>query len=175
MSSIPGPWFWANVGFDTTKKLWFVDLHNNRGMTKLFIAKRIVLKDGYGIQYQWADRGPRSFWHVRERIFARDVRSIAYDDGGTLVIESIRVEEPEEEIPPDYAYVCYAYSLRTSGGFLEFYDANNKQLKKVSEKWIIVEDLTRTTAGEYPNIRLRVERKDIKKIIITKTAVIIQG
>ena len=169
------PWLWANVGFDTIKKLWFVDLHNHGGTLQTYIAKNVILKDGYGVQYQWQNRGQHAFWHVRERIFASDVRSIGYDDRGNLVVESIRVESLDEEIPEDYAYLCYAFSLRTSRGFVEFYDCNSKLIKKINEKWIVVEDLTRKTIGEYPNIRFRVEREDVKKIIMTKTALILMG
>lgn len=58
---------------------------------------------------------------------------------------------------------------------MEFYDSNNKLLKAIREKWILVEDLTRKTVGEYPAIRLRVEREDIRKIVITKTAIVLRG
>jgi hypothetical protein len=170
-----GPWLWANLGFDTTKKLWFVDLHNHKGTVQTYIAKNVILKDGYGTQYQWANRGPHAFWHVRERFFASDVKHINYDDSGNLVVESIRIESLSEEIPAGYSYLCYAFSRKTSRGFLEFFDADNRLLKRVNEMWIIVEDVTRKTIGEYPNIRIRVERESIRKIIFTKTAAIIMG
>ena len=75
------PWHWADVGFDTTKKLWFVTLPNNKGTVQTYLARNIILKNGYGAQYHWPDgRGQRDFWHVRERIFANDVKSINCDD-----------------------------------------------------------------------------------------------
>jgi hypothetical protein len=114
VSSSSGPWYWANIGFDTTKKLWFVDLYDNKGMIKMYIAKNVILKNGSGVQYQWPDRGPRAFWHVRERIFANDVRSISYDNEGNLIVESVSVEAPDEDVPRDYSYVTYAYSLKTT-------------------------------------------------------------
>ena len=175
MFSTASPWLWANVGFDTTKKLWFVDLHNHGGTIQTYIAKNVILKDGYGVQYQWQNRGQHAFWHVRERIFASDVRSIEYDQSGNLVVESIPVEALEEETPANYSYLCYAFSLKTSRAFVEFYDMNHELLKKINEKWLVVEDVTRKTVGEYPNIRFRVEREDIKRIVVTKTALILMG
>jgi len=169
-----GPWYWADVGFDTTKKLWFVSLFDHKGTVRSFIAKNIILKNGYGTQYEWPEK-ERAFWHVRERLFAADVRSIDYDKEGNLIVESIRVEQREEEIPQNYSYVTYAYSLKTSKGFVEFYDANDRMLKRINEKWITVEDLTRRTIGEYPHIRIRAEKSDIRKILVTKTMIIIEG
>lgn len=174
MSSPSLPWLWADIGFDTAKKLWFVNLFNYGGGTQSFVARNIIMKNGYGAQYQWPD-GPNAIWHVRERVFAADVKTINYDEKGNLVVDSVRVEAVEDEIPQDYAYLTYAYSLKTSKGFVEFYSANNKLLWRINEKWIIVEDLNRKTLGEYPHIRIRVEKTDIRKIVATKTAIIIQG
>ena len=140
----------------------------------MYLAKGIILKDGYGVQYQWPDnRG--EFWHVRERIYAHDVRSINYDKDGTLVVDSLKIESVDEVMPDDYAYLTYAYSLKTSRGFVEFYDKNDKQIQRTNEKWIIVEGLDRKTVGDYPNIRLRVERENVRKIVTTKTAIVISG
>ena len=175
MSSSAGQWLWADVGFDTAKKLWFVNLFNFGGLTQSFVARNIIMRNGYGAQYQWSDQGPNGIWHVRERIFAGDVKTIEYDEKGSLVIDSVRVESVEDQIPDDYAYLTYAYSLKTSRGFVEFYNANNKPAWRINEKWIIVEDLNRKTIGEYPHIRIRVEKTDIRKITVTKTAIIIQG
>jgi hypothetical protein len=144
-------------------------------MVQVFIAKSIILDNGFGVQYQWPDEGPRNGWHVRERIYATDVKSIDYDANGSLVVTSVRVVAMDEEIPQNYSYICYAYSLRTSKGFVEFYDANNKLLKRINEKWILVENLSRKTVGEFPHIRLRVERQNIKKMLVTKSAIIIEG
>lgn len=99
MSSPLGPWTWGDLGFDTAKKLWFVDLHDYKGSVKMFLARDIVLKDGPGIQYEWPDKGPREFWHVRERFYANEVRSIGYDESGTLVVEFVKVEALDEEVP----------------------------------------------------------------------------
>lgn len=175
MSSAGRQWTWGDLGFDIAKKLWFVDLQDYKGSVKLFPAKNVILKDGAGIQYQWPDKGPREFWHIRERFYVNEVKSIGYDEDGVLVVEFLKVEAVDEEVPQDFSYLIYAYSLRTSRGFVEFYDSNNKVLKAIHEKWILVEDLTRRTVGEFPAIRLRVESKDIKKIVVTKTAIILRG
>jgi hypothetical protein len=42
-------------------------------------------------------------------------------------------------------------------------------------RWIIVEDLRRVTVGEFPKIRMKVEKEDVKEIVITKTTAIIIG
>jgi len=144
-------------------------------MVQIFIARNIILENGYGVQYQWPDEGPRAGWHVRERIYANEVNSIDYDTNGNLVVSSVKVVAVDEDVPQNYSYLCYAYSLKTSRGFVEFYDVNNKLLKRISEKWIIVENLSRKTIGEFPNIRLRVERQNVKKIVVTKSAVVIEG
>jgi len=175
MSSPAGHWLWADIGFDTAKKLWFVNLFNFGGLTQSFVARNIIMKNGYGAQYQWPDQGPNGIWHVRERIFASDVKTIEYDEKGNLVIDSVRVEAVEDVIPDDYAYLTYAYSLKTSRGFVEFYNANNKPVWRINERWILIEDLNRKTIGEYPHIRIRVEKADVRKITVTKTAIMIQG
>lgn len=168
------PWIWADVGFDTNKKLWFLNLFNNKGLTQQYLTRNIILKNGNGIQYQWADnRG--DYWHIRERIYAADVRSVTYDKDGNLIVESIKVEAPDELVPENYAYLTYAYSLKTSKGYVEFFDKNGKLLRTINERWIVVEGLDRKTVGEYPHIRLRVERENVKKIIVTKTAAVISG
>lgn len=177
MSSPPAPpqWYWGDLGFDTAKKLWFVDLHDYKGSVNLLLAHNVVLKNGPGVQYQWPNKAPREFWHIRERFFVNEVRSIGYDDDGTLVVEFVKVETSSEKVPEDYSYLTYAYSLRTSRGTVEFYDASGAMLKAIRERWIFVEDLTRKTTGVYPMIRLRVERDDIKSIIVTKTTIALLG
>jgi len=175
LSSPAGQWLWADIGFDTAKKLWFVNLFNFSGSTQSFVARNIIMRNGYGAQYQWPDPGPNGIWHVRERIFADDVKTIEYDEKGNLVVDSIRVESVEDQIPDDYAYLTYAYSLKTSRGFVEFYNANDKPVWRINEKWILVEDLNRKTIGEYPHIRIRIEKADVHRIIVTKTTIIIQG
>jgi len=60
-------------------------------------------------------------------------------------------------------------------GYVEFLDKNGKALRRINERWIIVEGLDRRTIGEYTHMRLRVEREEIKTILVTKIAAIISG
>ena len=169
------PWIWANLGFNTSKKLWFLELYNHKGLVESYFANNVVLRNGYGVQYQWADQKGREFWHVRERIYSEDVISISPEPNETLVITFAKPKVPVEHVPANYAYVAYAYSLKTSRGFIEFYDSTNNVVGKIQNRWIIVENLTHKTMGEYPNIRLRVEREAIQEIIITSTTIILRG
>ena len=175
MSARAEPWIWGNIGFHTAKKLWFLELLNHKGLVNTYFASSIILRNGYGVQYQWPDRGPRPFWHVRERIFSEDVASITFDSTGNLIVAFAKPEVPDEQIPEDYTYITYAFSLKTARGFIEIYDSKDRLLKSIKNRWILVEDLTHKTVGEYPNIRLRVEREAIREILITKTAVILRG
>jgi hypothetical protein len=167
-------WEWGDVGFDTKKKLWFVSLFNEKGKVAWYYAKNIILDGVCGVQYQWPHPG-QLFWHVRERIFPENVREIEYDSKGDLVIKFIPVYSIEEDIPSNYLYLSYAFSLHTSKGFIEFYDDKHNLITTISNKWLIMEDLRRRTAGEFPKIRLIVEKKDITQIIITKTTAIVIG
>jgi hypothetical protein len=167
-------WEWGDIGFDTKRKLWFAALFNETGKVEWHYAKNIVLDHISSIQYQWPHPGKNS-WHVRERIFAENVKQIDYDEKGNLVIKFLPIFVHKESVPANYSYISYAFSLHTSKGFIDFYDENHKLVTTLSNKWIIVEDLKRRTIGEFPNIRLRVEKKDVKEIIITQTTAIIIG
>ncbi len=48
-------------------------------------------------------------------------------------------------------------------------------MKRLNNRWILIEDLDRKSVGEYPSIRLRIEKKDVQQIITTRTSVIVQG
>jgi hypothetical protein len=175
MESSTPSWNWASVGFDVTRKHWFIHLFNQGAVVKTFNARNLILIHGCGIQYQWINTGPNVSWHVRERLFAADVKSIRYEESGDLVLESARKEASDPSIPEDYSYLCYAFSLNTSRGFVEFYDERDALLHRIAEKWLVTEDLTRRTVGSYPGVRFRVERKDIKNIFVSKTTVILIG
>ena len=60
-------------------------------------------------------------------------------------------------------------------GFLEFYTANDKLVKRLNNRWILIEDLDRRSVGEYPSIRLRIDKEDVHRIITTRTSVVVQG
>jgi len=40
---------------------------------------------------------------------------------------------------------------------------------------IVVEDVDRKSVGEYPKIRLRIDKKDIQRVVTTRSTVIVQG
>ena len=110
-----------------------------------------MLKNGSAVQYQWPQKGERPIWHVRERLSARDVTDIEYDDEkGTLVVHSAVKAAPREEAPEHFDSITYAYSLADARGFVEFRDAHGAVLKKIEGRWIAVESLTHRTVGTYP-------------------------
>jgi hypothetical protein len=78
--SLPREWEWADLGFNTKSKVWFLELFNHSGMIEAYQASDIVLKKTSASQYRWPQKGERPMWHVRERISARDVTGMGYDE-----------------------------------------------------------------------------------------------
>ncbi len=181
-------WEIGDIGFDTEKKLWFVTLYNevNQNVGS-YMAKNVVVKRGRAAQYEWKDGQNRPFWHVRERFFADEVESIGVDPGGlrvTVHFKESPAKEGPTEAPLDFSYILYAFHLYNKEivkgnkpplGFIEFYDATGKLLRTLNNIWILVEDVDRKSVGEYPKIRLRIERKDVERILLSRSAAIIQG
>ena len=163
-------WIYGDLGFDTQKKLWFIDLYSPKGPAGVIFAKSVVLINGSGHQYQWTDQ--RGAWHIRERIYKEDVEKLLLE-GSELKI-FFKISNYTAEVPEDYDYLTYAYSLKNGMGFIEFYKGD-KMIKKIRDKYIIVSDLNHRTIGKYPNIRLRAEKTDVSSIIVTKTAILILG
>ena len=60
-------------------------------------------------------------------------------------------------------------------GFVEFFDQKGGLIRRVDNRWILIEGLDRRTFGEFPDIRLRVEGNDVERVIVTQSAIIIQG
>ena len=184
----PAVWEFGDIGFDTEKKLWFVQLYNDVNQNVgTHMGRRVVIKHGRAAQYEWKDGQGRAFWHVRERFFADEIESISLDAGAEVLTVVFR-ENPERNdevsIPEEYAYILYAFHLSSKEmakgnkpplGFLEFYTANDKLLKRLNNRWILIEDLDRRSVGEYPSIRLRIDKKDVDRIITTRTSVVVQG
>jgi len=168
-------WEWGDLGFDTDTKLWFIELYDYANLVEAYQATKILLKNGSGVQYQWPERGPDPMWHVRERIFSQDVHGIDYDEKGNLSIQFIPNHKFKEEIPENYDHLAYAYSLSTGKGFIEFCDSEDQILKRIDERWIVVENLSHETVGDYPNIRLVAKRKDIERIVVTDSCIVIEG
>ncbi len=178
-------WEFADIGFDTGKKLWFVQLFDSVNQNVgFYTAKNVLVNGGCGIQYQWKDMQGRAFWHVRERFQSSEVEGLHIDMKGNLVINFKKVHgEDDGHVPKNFAYLQYAYHLTTKEtpqsvdrspmGFVEFVDQKGEVIARLNNRWIIVEDVIRRTTGELPKIRIRVDRKDIGSIIDSRSSVII--
>ena len=174
-------WEFADLGFDTSKKIWFLQLSDTRNRNVgMYYAREVVLNGGSGIQYQWKDTQDNTFWHVRERFFSDELDGFTLDSRAHLTI-NFRGEKPStESIPENYAYLQYAYHLfpdkgPAPKGFVEFCNERGQVVRTLDNKWIVVEDLCRKTTGELPKIRLRVQKRDISHVVVTKSTVIIVG
>ncbi len=168
-------WLWALIGFDTVQHRWFVDLRDGTGTVHVCVAEHLVIRKTCSSQYQWAEQNGRVAWHIRELLLSPDDTVIRYEGPDTLVIESTGAPRGQTRVPEHYSYLCYAFSRRTSRGFLEFYDDNDALLSKVGDIWLALEDVTRHSVGQYPNLRFRVEKEDVKEIVLTGTAAIVVG
>lgn len=177
-------WEYADLGFDTGKKLWFIQFYDetNKSVGSYF-AKSITMDKGSAAQYEWKDSQGRAFWHVRERFFAREVDGFTVSPSGSISISFKEGEQGDAgAVPEDFAYLTYAYHLsnkeegeRAPMGFIEFFGPGGNLLRRIDNRWIVIEDASRKTTGDYPKIRLRMERKDITNIVVTRTVVVIQG
>ena len=113
----------------------------------------------------------------------REVDGFTINPSGNISIVFKNGEGSEVgAVPEDFAYLTYAYHLsnkdeteRAPMGFVEFYNVKGDLLRRIENRWIVIEDASRRTTGEYPKIRLRMERKDIKDIIVTRTVIVLQG
>jgi hypothetical protein len=178
-------WEFADLGFDTGKKLWFIQFYNavNENVGTYF-GRTVNIARGRAAQYQWKDAKGAPFWHVRERFYATEVEKLSIDPTGgviTLVFKEEEAEGAEKGVPEDFAFLLYAYHLtskesgRAPMGFVDFYDSEGGLVGRVENRWIIIEGASRRTSGEYPGVRIRVERKDIAQMTVTRTAIIIEG
>jgi hypothetical protein len=178
-------WEFADLGFDTGKKLWFVQFYNagNENVGTYF-ARTVVISKGWAAQYQWKDAKGGPFWHVRERFYASEIERLSMDPGGgtlTIVFKEDGADEPQVTVPTDFAYLLYAYHLtskdagRAPMGFVEFFGPDGSSLGRVDNRWIIIEGVERRTSGDYPSVRIRVERKDIGTITVSGTTIIVKG
>jgi hypothetical protein len=188
-----GKWEFADVGYDTAKGLWFLQLFNDANEdVGILHAKSIELVNGTAIQQQWKDGRGKRFWHVRERLFASEPANFSIDNGGNLEVRFETLakadktaldhrDRPEEGIPEGFSYLLYAYHLRSNEGkeaprgFVEFFDSNERRIATLENRWIIVEDVSRKTVGEPPSLRLRIERDSVARILLTSTVVVIMG
>jgi len=185
-------WEVGDVGFDTEKKLWFVQLFNELNQNVgTYMAGTIILKRGNACQYEWKDNTGRAFWHVRERFFASEIESIGIDPSGANLTVHFKegeganqADSSAQNVPTEFQYLHYAFHLSNKEmavgnkaplGFVEFFDITGKLIHAINNRWILIEGVSRKSVGTYPNIRLRIEKKDIGRILITRSAVIIQS
>ena len=183
-------WEFADIGYDTGKRLWFVQLFDSINQNVgFYTAKNVVMNRGCAIQYQWKDMQARPFWHVRERFLSSEVEGFQIDMKGNLVINFKKDHGDEENnatsVPKNFSYLQYAYHLTTKEtpqsvdrspmGFVEFCNQQGEVISRLNNRWIIVEDVNRRTAGELPKIRIRIDRKDIGKIIVSRSSIIIMS
>jgi hypothetical protein len=164
--------------------MWFVQLTDKANeIVHTRHGRSVKVCGGTVAQYQWKDTDGRVFWHVRERFFARDVKSIAETPAGEICIEfkSSR-EAPAMAVPEHFEYIIYAYHLTDKAadaaspmGFLEFFGKEGQSLQRIDNKWIFLEAATHSTDGTYPKIRMRVERSDLQDVLVTSSCVILRG
>ncbi len=134
VASTAAIWEFGDIGFDTEKKLWFVQLYNELNQNVgTHMGKNVVIKHGRAAQYEWKDGQGRAFWHVRERFFADEVENISLDAGAevlTVVFKDEPARNDDGTVPDEYDYILYAFHLTAKEmakgnkpplGFLEFY------------------------------------------------------
>jgi hypothetical protein len=178
-------WLFANIGFDTNVKVWFIDFigQNGKLLSRIF-GPEVVVVGGNAKQIEWYDEGEGPFYHIRERIYPDGLISIrqeASDDPvhmpGKITITYKEITEEHDDgvptIPDTWETVRYAYDVKSSRGFAEFLDADGKLLCKITDRWILVEGLTRRTIGEFPNIRLEAKRQDVSRVVLTDTILVL--
>jgi len=183
-----GIWEFGDIGFDTDKKLWFVQLTNEANQNVgTYMGKVLVVKRGRATQYQWKDSQGRAYWHVRERFFADEIESVGVDPSGnhvTVTFKDQKGADDDSTVPQDFSYILYAFHLQNKDilkgnraplGFVEFFDVKGTLIRRLNNRWILIEDVDRKSVGEYPKIRLRIEKKDIDRVFATRTAVVVQG
>jgi hypothetical protein len=177
-------WEFGDIGFDTERKLWFIQLTSKTNeAVNTRHARDIKISGGTASQYQWKDTDGRPFWHVRERFFARDVKTISETPGGEIWIEFKDSSNSVTDVPREFGYLLYAYHLTDKNpsdsaspmGFLEFYSKEDELLYRIDKKWIILEGATHSTTGEYPRIRMRIERAHLTDLVVTASCVILRG
>ena len=156
-------WEFADLGFDTGKKLWFIQFYNGTNENVgTYFAKSLSLDGGRASQYQWKDAQGGPFWHVRERFFATEIEKFSIDPAGGTIKLNFRNEEGGEDdktAPTEFAYILYAFHLsskdggRAPMGFVEFYDSRGGLIQRIDNPWIIIEGLHRKTSGELLLLR----------------------
>ena len=55
------------------------------------------------------------------------------------------------------------------------YSKEDQLLYRIDKKWIILEGATHSTTGEYPRIRMRIERVHLTDLVVTASCVVLRG
>ena len=182
-------WLFANIGFDTQKKLWMIEFFDELGQWPPFhvvLATDIFLDGGDGKQFEWHD--PQgAHWHVRERIYRRDVERIdlipvprnpvfPFSDEAKVIITCKPGPTDAPTVDERWEKLRYAYDVNgDSRGFVEFLDADEQVVQRLPGRWIITESVPRRTVGTFPNIRLEVKRSDVSGIFVGESTIVICG
>lgn len=178
--SLEPVWELADLGYETSKRLWFLQMTGPRNEPAgMIFARSVKIDGGLAHEYGWKDTRGSPGWHVRERFYNEDVQDVLTDgwrDGAfdNLTIRFAPRGKIQPPIPKEYNYVCYAYKLRTGKGFVEFFK-DGKKIQFIDDKLVIVEGIQRQTAGEIGDLRLKVPRESIAEIVMTESAVILRG
>ena len=177
-------WEFADLGFDTAKKAWFIQFvsETNQNVGS-YLAPSITMTGGDAIQYEWKDNKEKVLWHVRERFFSEEFDGFVVDPAGAMTVNFKDETDQNEDLhtPKEYAYIEYAYHLTSKDGdkaptgFVEFFNEKGEVIRRFNNRWIIVEKVFRKTAGEFPRIRLMAKKSDISEVIVSRTAIIISG
>lgn len=182
-------WTYADLGFDTGVKLWFIDFYNAAGVIihRLFSIE-VVIGGGSAKQVEWRDQATGNFYHVRERIYPRSLISLVTEassnplkaPGRIVITYTPESKEVNAKIPDEYAYLCYAYDVKGSArGFVEFYDDSGDMLASHGDRWIIVNGVKRRTLyrpeAEKDLIRIMVRKEDIGYVAIAEDVILISG
>jgi hypothetical protein len=176
-------WEYCDIGHATgQRKFWFLQFWDAKGqLVGTLNAKEIFLEGGCATQRQWTDQMGAPIWHVRETFFREEVDKVSMDAEGNIHISFGGHEDGTASVPKDYAYLVYAYHWSRNGkgrppmGFVEFCDEENRVLSSINNKWVIVEDIPRRTWGQYPKIRLRIEKSDVGNLEVGRSYVAIIG
>jgi hypothetical protein len=175
-------WIFADIGFDTNLRLWMIEFYGpQRQLIRVVHTVGVSVKGGEAKQIEWHDNQGGEYYHIRERIYAENLSSMLQESSadplghpGKIIVTYDSAYEALY-VPDGYASLRYAYDLKTGKGFVEFFDVDGILLSKFTDKWIMVENVLRSTVGEYPKIRFLVRKEDITSITVTASAVVIAG
>jgi hypothetical protein len=167
-------WSFADVGYDTSRKLWFIAFQraDGHGVATVY-GPRMILKGVTGYQYEWPTEKGEG-WHVRERVFSGQLDRLLQDEQGTLTVLGHGPGHADSSAPTEFDYLEFAWHLKSGVGFIDFFK-DGVAFSRLEKRSLTVESLNHETTGTYPAIRLRAQRADVREIVLTRTCAIIVG